>query len=252
MTPDLTMIRKSLTLAVVLAAAACGDTSGPGTDDDALLSDLAIVAADATLEDVRMWSQPLGFAAQPAPGHPGGGGGWSGELSGTREVTFYDAQGLEQDAYDALTTDVIHIMHEVLGEVTRDDWIASIHRERDLEVSGLAGAETHRTWNGSGSEEVSRERILDEGVSSYDAVGSFVYEDVVVPVFGTAPRYPLSGTITRTMTVTVTRPDGERTRNVEIVITFDGDSTATAIVNGEEVEIDLSTREGRLPFRRLR
>jgi hypothetical protein len=54
------------------------------------------------------------------------------------------------------------------------------------------------------------------------------------------------------MTVTVTRPDGERTRNVEIVITFDGDSTATAIVNGEEVEIDLSTREGRLPFRRLR
>jgi hypothetical protein len=34
-----------------------------------------------------------------------------------------------------------------------------------------------------------------------------------------------------------------------MTITFDGDETAVAVVNGETVEIDLSAREGRRPFR---
>ena len=36
---------------------------------------------------------------------------------------------------------------------------------------------------------------------------------------------------------------------VVVVITFDGDETATAVVDGEAVEIDLSTREGRRPLK---
>jgi hypothetical protein len=233
------------------AAVACGESTAPDTFSAGIDFDMALVAADATLEDVAMWTQPLSFAPSPAPGRPGGHEGWEGELSGTREVTFFDADGVEQPAYDSLTTDVIHIVHDVAGEVTRDGWNVTIERTRDKTVSGLEGTETHRTWNGTGTEHITRTGFtLDGEERSYDAEGTFTYDDVVVPIPGSIPRWPVSGTITREMTVTVTSSEGTRTRNVDISITFDGDSTATATINGETREIDLTTRDGRLPFRR--
>lgn len=248
------MIRTTTTaLAVALIAGACSDSTGPETLDEAIAYDMAILAADATLEDVAMWSQPFGFGPSGAPGQPGGHHGWSGDLSGTREVTFYDADGVEQPAYDSLTTDVIHIVHDVAGEVTRDGWTVTVERERDKTVSGLEGIETHRTWNGTGSEHVTRTGVTLGGEErSYDADGTFEYDDVVVPIPGSVPRYPLSGTITRSLTVTITGPNGTVTREIDVVITFDGDSTATAVVNGVSREIDLTARDGGFPLRRRR
>jgi hypothetical protein len=119
-----------------------------------------------------------------------------------------------------------------------------------MTVSELAGNETHRTWNGTGSEEITRTGFTLEGSErSYEAVGTFAYDDVVVPIPGSIPPYPISGTITRHLTVTVTGPAGTRTREVDVVIEFDGTSHATATVNGETRVIDLTTRAGRLPFR---
>ena len=244
-------------LGLVLAATACSAATAPEAIDDALLTSAAIVAADATLEDISLWSQPFGFEPAPAPvaatGRPGGLGGWSGELSGTREVTFYDTDGVEQDGYDPLATDVIHILHEISGNIERDGWSARVHRERDKTVSRLAGEEATRTWDGTGSEEVNGTRTSDDGVvRSHETIGTFTYEDVVVPIPGTEPRYPLSGTITRSMTMTVSGPSGERTRSVEVIVTFNGSAIVTALVNGEEMEIDLSTRAGGFPIRRRR
>jgi hypothetical protein len=238
-------------MALGLVAAGCSDSTAPETFADGIDFDMAIVAADATLEDVTMWSQPLDFGPPlSAPGRPGGRDGWSRDISGTREVTFYDADGIEQTAYDALATDVIHVVHEIEGEVTRDAWTVSVHRERDKTVSGLAGTETHRTWNGTGTEEITRTGFTLEGSErSYQAAGTFAYDDVVVPIPGSTPPYPISGTITRHLTVTVSGPDGTRTREVDVVVEFDGTSRATATVNGETRVIDLTTRDGRLPFR---
>jgi hypothetical protein len=208
---------------------------------------------------VNLWSGPLGFSPGPAassgaptlaPGEPGGHGGFSGTFSGTRSFTFYDVDGVEQDRYDPLTTESIHIVHDIMGAVLRDGWSASVSRERDKTVSGLAGEETERTWNGTGSEEISHSRHLEDGSErSYDASGTVVYDDVVVPIPGSDPRWPLSGTVTRSMTVTRTGPNGTETRTVDIVITFNGTQFATAVVNGVEMEIDLATRAGRNPIR---
>ena len=82
--------------------------------------------------------------------------------------------------------------------------------------------------------------------------GSAVYTDVVVPIPGTEPRYPLSGTIERTMVATRTTAEGTETREVSILITFDGSQYASAVVNGEEIEIDLGAEDRRRPFRRKR
>ena len=159
-------------LFAILAIGGCSETTGPDAIDEALLSDMALVAADATLEDMNLWSQPLAFGplqapgalgGHLAPGRPGGREGFAGMFSGTRSATFYDEDGNEQLSYDALTTESIHIEHEIEGEVERDGWTATISRERDKWASGLAGGETHRTWNGTGSEEIGRSRHLDDG-----------------------------------------------------------------------------------------
>jgi hypothetical protein len=180
--------------------------------------------------------------------------GIGGDLSGTRQVTFYDADGNEQDAYDAVTTASIHFLLDVAGSVTRDTWTASVERHRDMTVSGLADEETTRTFNGSGDETVSGSRMLEDGTqASRDMAGSFTYEDVVVPVPGSDPRWPLSGSIHRTLEVNVVNgPNGDVGRTLDVTVTFDGTSTATAVINGETVEIDLTTRPGHFPIRRGR
>ena len=185
------------------------------------------------------------------PGRPGGPGAFQGELSGTRAVSFYDAAGVEQAAYDETTTASVHVLHDVEGSIERDRFSAEISREREMVVTGLEGEETHRTWNGSGSSSMLRSGVLEDGTErSHAAEGSFAFTDVVVPVPGSADRWPVSGTISRSMVMTRTGPDGSVTREVEIEITFDGTSIASAVVNGEVMEIDLAARDRQHPMRR--
>jgi hypothetical protein len=249
----------------VLALGACDDTLGPEALDQALLMDAAVVAADATLEDLGLMGRAFGFPSPSGlglveangpggggPGRPGGHHGIGGSLSGTRDVVFYDVDGEVQEAYDALTTVRITATVDVEGEISRSNWSASIARSRTMEITGLAGENTTRIFNGSGSEDVSRSRVLDNGETrSRDMTGSFTYTDLEVPTPDQEVRYPLSGTITRQMTLTVLNgSDGERTRTVDVTITFDGTATAVGTINGESFEIDLTAREGHFPLRR--
>ena len=259
MTNTRRLLGRTLMLGTVAALAACGeDTTEPEEFSDAMVIDAAMIAADATIEEVRMWGEPFLFGPLPgvagpqaSPARPGGRGSWSGTLEGTRSVTFYAEGGVEQDAYDAETTDSIHIEHSIAGTIERDHFTAEIARERSMSVSGLAGEETTRTWNGEGTHRMARSGVLEDGTErSHSMEGSAVYTDVVVPIPGTEPRYPLSGTIERTMLATRTTPEGTETREVHVIITFDGSQYASAVVNGEEIEIDLAAEDGRRPFRR--
>jgi len=249
-------------LALVATVAACDDGTGVESLDDQMAVDAAVLAADATLEEVAMFHEPIGFEGlfipgvderpdRPRPGRPGGPGSFETEMSGTRAVSFYDAAGLEQDEHDALTTESVHILHDVAGSIVRERFTAEIQRSREMIASGLEGEETHRTWNGVGSSSMARSGVREDGIErSHSAEGSFTFTDVVVPVPGSESRWPVSGVIEREMVMTRTGPDGSETRDFDIVITFDGTEIASAVVNGEVVEIDLSAREGRHPLRR--
>jgi hypothetical protein len=254
------------TAGFAVTVVACDDGTGLESLDDQMVLDAAILAADATVEEVTMWSQSFGFGLMPAApatdpatggfaamGRPGGEGSWSGEFSGTREKTCYDELGVEQAECDPLTTESIHVIRAIEGSIVRDNFTAEISRVRDMTVSGMLGEETERTWNGSGTSSTDRSGVLEDGTArSHSSQGSVTFVDVVVPIPGSDPRWPTSGTITRSMTMTRTNGDETVTREVEIVITFDGSSIATAVVNGETMEIDLSTRMGRSPLRRGR
>lgn len=264
-----------LAVGLLVVAAACGSNptdSSPLTTS--LNQDAATLAADATAEDVDVMtgmdggigylsSSPLSSAGAsawlPPTGRPGltgcnfasGRFGCPPEnrngLTVNRTVTLMDALGATQSAYDDLTTASIHVVASVAGDVSHGPWTATIARSRDFVITGLAGTETTRTVNGTGSESIARSRLTESGENrSYSATGTSSVVDVVLPVRapGVDP-WPLSGTITRTMVMTRTSgPNAGESITRTVVVTFDGSATPSATVNGLAFTLNLSTRHG--------
>jgi hypothetical protein len=157
-----------------------------------------------------------------------------------------------QDAYDVELTASINVVSDMSGSVARDAWTATIERHRDMTITGLLGNETSRTWNGTGSGSVQRSRHSDEsGDRSYEMSSTSVITDVLRILPRLDNPYPLSGTITRNISITIVNgPNGDETRTRTVVITFDGTQFATLTIDdGEPVEVDLAAREGRHPIR---
>ena len=235
----------ALTLGV-LASAGCSDTVGlESALDESVTLDVAMIAADAAIDELGYMGLLFGAGALPAP---------SGASTETRihTATFFDADDNEQDTRDPLTTASIHLVIESTREFSRDSWTATGTRSRDLWITGLEGVETTRTVNGTGSGTVSRSQHTDStGTRTYDMTSTSVIEDVVHPVPRTDDAWPLSGTITRNVTVNIVNgPNGDETKTRTVVITFNGTNLPTMTVDGESFEIDLSTRSGRHPFRK--
>ena len=246
----------------VIALAACSDTFGPdGTDsptDSRLESlvtlDVAMVAADALIEDVAELWLDIGVSLE------GPSAAVKHQSSHVRTVTmtFYDAEGNEQEAYDKVTTASVHKVRKSSGERSRANssgtksWSSTTSRTRDMTITGLEGDETTRTANGTGSSTVSKSRHSDvNGDRSYEMTSTSITTDVVHTVPRKENPYPLSGTITRDVTVVIVNGrNGDETRTRHVVITFDGTQFAHITVNGESFEVDLSARDGRHPLRK--
>ncbi len=230
----------ALTL-TLLALAACSDTAGlESSFEENLTLDIAMIAADAAIDEFGDLGRVFG------------GGGLT---SGTHTATFYDADGKEQEARDPLTTASIHLVVNSSHEFSRDSWTATGTRSRDLWITGLEGEETTRTVNGTGSSNMTRSQHTDaDGTTrSYSMVSTSTMVDVVHPVPRTDDSWPLSGTITRDVTITVINgTDGDVTKTRTVVMTFDGTQWPDMTVDGEPFEVDLSTRSGRRPFQKRR
>ena len=229
----------------LLVLAACSDTVGPDAFEDSLILDVAMIAADAVIDGFGDIGLLFGGGAFPAPSE-------ASTRTVTHTATFFDADGNEQEARDPLTTASIHLVIESTQEFSRDSWSGTGTRSRDLWVTGLEGDETSRTVNGTGSGSVMRSQHTDaDGTRTYDMSSKSVIEDVIHPVPRTDDAWPLSGTITRDLTINVINgPHGDVTKSRTVVITFNGTNLATMTVGGETFEVDMSTRSGRHPFRK--
>jgi hypothetical protein len=238
------MKSRALTLGI-LALAACSDTVGLESFEESLTLDVAMIAADATIDELGDMGLLFGGGALPAPSQ-------AATRTGTHTATFLDVDGVEQAARDALTTASIQLIVEATHEFSRDSWTATGTRMRDLVISGLEGEETSRTVNGTGSSTVTRSQHADaDGARSYDISSMSVITNVVHPVPRTDDAWPESGTITRTVTIDVVNgPEGDVTKSRTVVITFNGSNVVTMTVDNEIFDVDLSTRSERHPFQR--
>jgi hypothetical protein len=250
-----------MSCAIVLGACS-SDTSGPDGATPLLNADVALVAADATAEDVDVMREPVFFTS--LAGFAPGQGDFRpvncpfnattnrldcpvvthGDITITRSYAFWDAANAVQQAYDALTTAKANILSTIEGSRTLPNWEATIERIRNMTATGLAGTETQRTWNGSSSSHVTHSKHTENGGErSYDLECSALVENVVVPVPNGGEVFPLSGTITRECTVTFVggpRDGQEVTRTA--VVTFNGTQTVSMTVNGKTFDIDHKNR----------
>ena len=250
-------------LALIAAAllAACSDSSAPpGDPTDQLTADLAVVAADAAYEDVGtiyMYQRELGAAV----GDIGRLGLFTDRacpydatsqrfvcptvtrdhLTLTRSYAFADATDAAQSAYDPVTTASANFKSSLTGTVSRDDWTGTIERLRDFTVSGLAGNETQHTVNGEGSNTNGRSQHTDRGTRSYEMSDVATFANVVVPFPRTRGAWPLSGTITRVITVTFESDRGTQTRERTATLTFNGTRFARLVIGDHTFVLDLAT-----------
>lgn len=262
------MRSKALLVAALVLAAACNsDPVSPNGETGSTVNlDVATAAADATAEDVDVMAGmtgSIGYLGGSAslfdgpPDGPGnvngcgfGGGRWNcpanpaNGLTITRSIAFFDGADLPMDQYDPLLTATIDIEMTVEGEVTRGPWTASTFRTRHLVFTGLEGENDTRIVNGEGEEEIERSgQPGNSPARSYLLEGDFTIEDVVMPVPGDGvDPWPLSGTVTRTWTVT---RNGEDPVTRIVIVIFNGTSTPDATVNGEAFELDLTERMAR-------
>lgn len=237
-------------LMTVLLASASGCSDGGPNPGDAVATldrDVALFAADAAGQDIEVMRGPpgrfgLGLGADPA--HFDCGTVARDGITLTRTCEFFDAAGAPQAAYDPTDTDSVFMHVEMRGTIDRGEWSATVDRVRDIAVSGLAGQETQLTWNGSGSGTMSRIRqTRDGGEVQLDMSGTQRVTNVIVPVPRTEDGWPLGGTVTSTVTVSITGGlhDGEsHTRDVTIV--FDGSQYAQVTLNGETFTVNLADR----------
>jgi hypothetical protein len=235
----------SAALAAVLLGACSTEPTTLSPAAEALLdTDVATVTADAAAQDVELMRGP--GAGPFALGLLARAGAWDcsresrPDFDVTRTCTYKDAAGNTQPAFDPVTTASVIVHVDISGEVERGPWSATIERVRDLTVTGLAGAETQITWNGTGTSAVTRVRVVGDGTTrSYEMNATTTITNVVIPVPRTATSWPKSGTITKR--VTVKRPDGATVERV-VTITFNGTQSVTVTVNGEAFDFDLSQR----------
>jgi hypothetical protein len=255
---------------VVLSIAGCDDTSQPETPSS-INFDAAVVAADGTLEDLRMMHGPglglPGIVFPPLPNEndcPIDGGQFHCQprhrdgLTFTRTITYLDLDGssiVDGDGdplYDERITDGIRYEISVLGDISREWWSATVERQRDLTVTGLLNDNDDDadnddgvvTWSGSGAGDVERSRHTDGGeLRVYHMVSSSTIDHVVVPYPRTEEGWPLSGTIERSVTLTRTLPSGDtETVQRDVTVSFDGSQFATVTVGEDTFTLDLSER----------
>jgi len=247
--------------ALLVLGACTSDLQAPATDDQLIDLDVAQYVAEATNDDIVLMTSEANVAMQPGFDqstdcqrvglfrlrcHPRVFWG-DGQLTISREVTFYDTLGNEMSAFDPLATDSINFVVAIEGTTERSGQRGTVsmtvNRQRNVTVSGLGGTETARTWNGTGSADVNRTRTSDEhGDRVYDMSSTTSIQDVVIQV-PRADTWPLSGTITRHVSVQVVQGlDDPRTRERTVMIEFNGTHLVPITINGVTHTLDLETR----------
>jgi hypothetical protein len=124
-----------------------------------------------------------------------------------------------------------------------------VQSSSDRTVSGLAQGSTQRTVNGTSSARESSTGTNDTGDYTVLRIAGDTTRNVIVPVNSDSIRYPIAGTITRSMQATLTYSgQSPTTSSRREVITYNGSNTATVVItrNGETKTCTLPLPRGRL------
>jgi hypothetical protein len=155
-----------------------------------------------------------------------------------RSAAYTDANGTVQSAFDSVTTNTINTRVSVSGTVTRRDSAkTAVQHASERTVSGLAKGSTQRTVNGASAGQETTTGADSAGAFTVLRVAGDTTKNVVIPVptATTTHPYPASGTVIRSMKVTLTRAGATTTATRREVVTYDGSATASVQVTKDGV-----------------
>lgn len=245
-----TLPRLAAAALLLLAVAACSDDEGvaaPSAVDNAAINQDVAAATGANIAgDIVAYAadESAVSASFAGAGAAGAGtctrsgstvtctGARDGNLTITRTATFFDAAGATQADYDAATTARIDIAAQVTGSYEGPQYRATLQRIRSVSITGLAGAETQRTRNGTGTATV---QSTFTGTNVTRTHRMDVADTTANLVWAVNPRgqYPLSGTVTRNAVVRTTITgdrSGSFTATRRVQVTFNGTAQVPLVV----------------------
>lgn len=244
-----------LAAAVVFAAACSDDSTGPNGNISAeTRADVAAATGEALATDVEAMSRTeasgsaslFAFAGNPSASCTFSVGSFVcinsfGPFDGEATITFRDDAGAVQDDYDADATASIEIDTEVTADIDRTNFDLQFSRMGDFTVTGLAGAETSRTWSGTATTSITGS--LFAGNRAYTMNSSTTFNAVAVPTTGGEPRWPTSGSVSTQVNWSATAgPDAGESGTLTATVQFNGTSQVPLTVGGVEYTLDLANR----------
>ena len=260
-----TALLTAVTFSVVLAACSDPQAPAPAVTDTEATVDLAISAGQMIAMDLGLLlgsefdATGLPAGAVLANVRPGGDGrcargddgrhrcpGVTAEgMTHTRSFAFYDASHTLQESFDRLTTASIEFQMTMQGTVTREDFTATINRQRNATLSGLAGEETERTWNAIGSGSHNSVHTGPRGTRTHVMSVNDTTTNVVFALPRAENPWPKSGTIVNSMDATITvtgERAGTRTIKRRALVTFNGTAIVPLVVGERACTLNLETR----------
>lgn len=138
---------------------------------------------------------------------------------------FQDTAGAAQAKFDTITTNTVNVQTSVEGTKTRHDGriTSELAHTSDRTVTGLAAGSAQRTVNGTSKATETTTGTRDSVRFTAVRVAGDTASNVVIPIVDGHPTIPRSGTVIRSMRVTVTPQGGTATTKTRReVVTFDG------------------------------
>ena len=251
---------------LALLLAACGDSGvGPRVStltETQISSDVVATSGDAVAGDVvdlLAGEAAAGLTASaPAPCPYDAASGYhvctrttANGFQIVRRFQFRTASDTPMQSYDPTLTASVNFLRTLDGSSsgTTDAgivWTRAVHQSSDRTVTGLAGPETQRIWNGTDTGADTTTHTGSGSSRTYAATVTQTTRDLVVSVPRTSTDWPLSGTITREISAKLSvngARDATRTVTRTVVVTFNGSATVPITVNGIACTLDLSTRK---------
>jgi hypothetical protein len=160
-----------------------------------------------------------------------------GGLTINRSYSFLDGAGKVEQAFDPANTNTVNVTNSVAGTVTHHSTATStVKSSSDFTIVGLAPGSTQRTVDGTASGTETTTGTRDGVAFTVARTADDKTTGLVIPIQNGRPTYPTAGTVSRSMTATVTK-DGSApsTTSRSEVITYDGTATAKIVITHDGV-----------------
>jgi hypothetical protein len=173
-------------------------------------------------------------------------------LTFTRSYAFYDLSGNSQHQRGA-TTHAMNVKTTVAGTTTRDGATITVDRRSHMTVSGLERSSTTHTTNALEQGTVTAVWSGSRGKVTTAETFQTKTTDVGVSVARDRNRWPLSGTVERSVTVTRSLEGSSETRSLAVreLVAFNGTNLVPVVITRDGVTKtctrDLATRRTTCP-----